>query len=141
MLRAVNASASQSVRKIRRRRGGDDLGSSTVEFVVAAALMMMLLLVIAQIGVYFHLRAVAQTAARHGVDQVRVYDGSVEAGIATTEEFLDQSGGSIKDRHVTASRTAAQSSVNVSGALVSVIPGLRLHFDVTVDAPTERTTP
>ena len=40
----------------------------------------MLLLVIVQFGVYFHLRAVAQTAARHGLDQVRVVDGSTDAG-------------------------------------------------------------
>ena len=141
MLRAVNASASQSVRKIRRRRGGDDLGSSTVEFVIAAALMMMLLLVIVQIGVYFHLRAVAQTAARHGLDQVRVVDGSAEAGIATTNEFLDQSGqqhrGPPRQRHAHCSTVEC----DVSGRSRVDHSRPRLHVDVTVEAPTERTTP
>lgn len=108
---------------------------------IGAALMVLLLLVVVQFALYFHLRAVAHTAARHGLDNVRVLDGSTDAGIAATNEFLDQSGTSLEDRDVRAARTATVSSISVSGTVVSVIPGVSLRVDVTVDAPTERVTP
>lgn len=103
--------------------------------------MVMLLLVIVQFALYFHLRAVAQTAARHGLDHVRVVDGSTDAGITASNEFLDQGGRSLTDRDVTAERGAVTSSMSVSGMVVSIIPGLNLRVEVTVDAPTERVTP
>lgn len=103
--------------------------------------MMLLLLVVVQFALYFHLRAVAHTAARHGLDNVRVYDGTPDAGIAAANEFLDQSGTSLEHRHIQADRTVATSSITVSGTVVSVIPGLELPVDVTVVAPTERIAP
>lgn len=134
--------AERSARNSRRLQGrGDERGSSTVEFVACSALMVMLLLVIVQFALYFHLRAVAQTAARQGLDHVRVVDGSTDAGINATNDFLDQGGQSLQDRGVTAERSAVASSMSVSGTVVSVIPGLNLHVEVTVDAPTERVTP
>jgi hypothetical protein len=103
--------------------------------------MVMLLLVIVQFALYFHMRAVAQTAARHGLDHVRVVDGSSGAGITAANEFLDQGGRSLEARNVTAERSAVASSMSVSGMVVSIIPGLNLRVEVTVEAPTERVTP
>jgi hypothetical protein len=103
--------------------------------------MVVMLLVIVQFALYFHLRAVAQTAARHGLDHVRVVDGSTDAGIAATNEFLDQAGSSLDDRGVSAERGAVASTMTVSGRVVSIIPGLDLRVEVTVDAPTERVSP
>lgn len=103
--------------------------------------MVTMLTVIVQFALYFHLRTVANTAARHGLDQVRVVGGSVEDGIATASEFLDQSGQSLEARHVYSERGANTSSVTVAGEVISVVPGLNLRVEVTVDAPTERVTP
>ena len=128
-------------RSLRLRRCRDERGSATVEFVIGAALMVVLLLVIVQFAVYFHMRSVAQTAARHGIDRVRVVDGSEQAGIAAASEFLDQGGSSLEDRDVSALRTDVESSMSVSGTVVSIIPGLNLRVEVTVDAPTERVIP
>ena len=116
-------------------------GSSTVEFVICAVLMVFMLLAIVQIALYFHLRSVAVTAARHGVDQVRVLDGSTDAGITAANEFLDQAGSSLDARSVTAARSAVVSSVTVSGGVVAVIPLLNLHVSVTARAPTEVLVP
>ncbi|MAT06895.1 MAG: hypothetical protein CL424_17815 [Acidimicrobiaceae bacterium] len=124
-----------------RRAGRSDRGSSTVEFAIATALMVMVLLVIVQVGVYFHLRAVAHTAARHGLDEVRIVGGSPGAGIAAATDFLDQSGSSIEDRSVTADRTATTATVRITGDVVSVVPGLQLGIDVVVAGPVERLTP
>ena len=112
-------------------------GSSTVEFVIAAALMVFLLMAIIQFAVYFHLRSVAVTAARHGVDQVRVLDGSTDAGISAANQFLDQAGSSLDIRHVTAARTPTRSTVTVTGAVVAVIPFVYMHISVTATGPTE----
>lgn len=103
--------------------------------------MVLLLLVVVQFALYFHLRAVAQTAARHGLDQVRVTTGTPDAGIDAANEFLDQGGASLADRTVRADRTASTASVSVRGTVVSVVPGVHLVVDVTASAPTERITP
>lgn len=103
--------------------------------------MVLLLLMVLQIGVWYHGRAVAQTAARHGVDHVRTVDGSTDAGIGVAQDFLAQSGGSLRDLDVTAARTVDTSSVSVSAQVVSILPGITLTVSVTVDAPTERLTP
>ena len=116
-------------------------GSTTVEFVIAAALMVFLLMAIIQFAIYFHLRSVAVTAARHGVDQVRVLDGSPADGISAANQFLDQAGSSLDNRHVTAARTPTRSTVNVTGAVVAVIPFVSLHISVSADAPTEALQP
>lgn len=133
------------MRRCRQRSPADrprsERGSSTVEFVISAGVMVLLLLVIVQVALYFHLRAVAVTAARHGLDQVRVAEGTPERGVDAAEEFLDQGGSNLEAASVTAARTAESSSVTVEGNVVSVVPGLVLHVDVTVEAPTERLTP
>jgi len=103
--------------------------------------MVMILLAVVQIGVYFHLRAVAQTAARHGLDEVRVAEGSPAAGVAAASEFLDQSGNGIESRSVTADRTETEATVRVTGKVVSILPGISLTIEVEVEAPVERVTP
>jgi hypothetical protein len=122
-------------------RTGADRGSATVEFVICAAGMVMLLVMVVQVGVWYHTRAVAQTAARHGLDHVRVIGGSVDQGIAVTGEFLAQSGGGLRHRQVQATRTVEASTVSVSGQVVSILPGVSLPVSVSVAAPTERIEP
>jgi Flp pilus assembly protein TadG len=127
-----------------RRRindGDNESGSTAVEFVICAALMVFMLLAIVQFAVYFHLRSVATTAARHGVDRVRVVNGSEALGVAATNEFLDQAGRSLEGRSVGASRSATISTVTVTGQVVAVIPGFAMHLTVTANAPTERVEP
>lgn len=125
----------------RRLRWRGERGSSTVEFVIGAAVMVLLLMVVVQFALWFHTRAAVTTAARHGLDQVRVVDGTVEDGAATTNEFLDQAADGLHDRSVTVNRRADQASVRVVGVVVSVIPGVHLPLTVTVQAPIERTVP
>jgi Flp pilus assembly protein TadG len=128
--------------RLRARDDDDDeRGSTTIEFVIGAALMVLMLLAIVQVALYFHLRAVATTAARQGLDRVRVVNGTPGEGVASANQFLDQAGSSLQGRSVTADRTGQQSSVSVSGGVVSVVPGLHLHVHVTVTAPTERVEP
>ena len=103
--------------------------------------MVLLLMMVVQIGVWYHSRAVAQTAARHGLDHVRTLDGSTADGIAIANEFLAQAGGGLDGAQVNATRTALESTVTVTGRVVSILPGVSFAVTVTVDAPTERIEP
>ena len=98
-------------------------------------------MMVVQIGVWYHTRAVAQTAARHGLDHVRTLDGSTADGIAVANEFLAQSGGGLDGASVDASRGAEESTVTITGRVVSILPGVSFTIRVTVDAPTERIEP
>jgi TadE-like protein len=112
-----------------------------VEFVICTVVMVLLLLAVVQVALYFHARAVATTAARHGLDRARVLDGSTGDAVASTNAFLAQAGGGLEHRGVQASRGATTASVTVEGEVVSVVPGVRLPVDVTVRAPVERLVP
>jgi hypothetical protein len=103
--------------------------------------MVLLLMVIVQVALWFHTRAVATTAARHGLDQVRVLDGDPTAGEATARQFLDQGAGGLHDRSISAQRSATEASVTVHGTVVSVIPGIDLPVTVRVSGPVERLVP
>jgi Flp pilus assembly protein TadG len=124
-----------------RRRAEDERGSSTVEFVIGAALMVFMLMAIMQLAIYFHMRSVATTAAHHGLDRVRVVNGTSASGIAAANEFLDQGGRSLESRSVEATRTQQTATVTVTGRVIAVIPLLDLRVSVTLEAPSERVTP
>lgn len=128
-------------RSRRRARLSDDRGSAAVEFVICAAAMVLLLLMVVQVAVWYHTRAVAQTAARQGLDHVRVLNGSPEEGVAVAHEFLAQSGGGLHDPEVNATRSVELSTVSVRGHVVSLLPGVSFTVSVTVDAATERIEP
>lgn len=108
---------------------------------ICAAAMVLLLLMVVQVAVWYHTRAVAQTAARHGLDHVRVLHGDPDQGVAVTREFLAQSGTGLHEPQVNVTRTVELSTVSVSGNVVSVLPGVSFTVSVTVDAPTERIEP
>ncbi len=97
-----------------------------------------LLLAVVQVGIYFHGRSVALTAARHGVDTARVLGGTGEAGAEMTTQFLTQHGEALVGSAVTATRDIEEASVTVTGSALSVLPGVSLPVTVTVRAPVER---
>ena len=133
---------SQSPHSDRRTvEAGGERGSAAVEYVICAGLMMLMFTGIVQFAVYFHLRSVATTAARHGVDQVRILDGTTTAGITTANEFLAQNGKTLENSAVTADRTATMATVTVTGRVITIVPLLSLHLTVSAQAPTERLDP
>jgi hypothetical protein len=116
-------------------------GSAAVEVVIGTTVMVLFLMVVVQLALYVHTRSVASTAARHGLDEARVLDGTEGSGVATAEQFLDQAGRGLEDRSVTATRSPTRTAVRVTGTVIAVVPGLDLHLDVAVEASTERPTP
>jgi hypothetical protein len=116
-----------------------DRGSSTVEFVIASGQRCCCCSWLCRLASVPHPRR--RPDRRHGLDHVRTINGSPGEGIDVASEFLDQSGGGLENRNVDATRTAAVSSVTVSGRVVSILPGVSFTVSVTVDAPTERIEP
>lgn len=117
---------------------GGERGVSTVEMAIATVLVVGLLLAVVQIGVYFHARSVAVTAARHALDAARVQGGNAETGTAVGAEFLGDAGGSLLDHTVAVDVSAAEATATVDGTALSVLFGLDFPVRVTVSAPTER---
>jgi Flp pilus assembly protein TadG len=127
----------------RRRRGrGSDRGSTTIEAAIATPVVMALLLLVVQAGLYFHTRAVAQTAAHKGLDTLRVEDGTEPAARAATEAFLDRNAGGLETSTVDVERDSDGAEVTVTGEVVSLFFGIRLFpIRVTAAAPIEQVNP
>jgi hypothetical protein len=96
-----------------------------------------LFLAVVQISLWFYGRSVATTAARHGLDAVRVETGTSADGIATADQFISQVGG-IQGVSVDANRTATDAEVTVAGDPITVLPFFDVPITVTIDGPVER---
>lgn len=125
----------------RGRHQAPAAGASTLEFVVVFTVLLGLLLAVVQTAIWFHARAVAVTAATHGLDAARVTTGSVAGGQSMTNQFLDQTGGWLRNREVRVERGATTARVSVGGEALAVLPGVPLRLTVHVAAPVERVVP
>ncbi|GAA2522946.1 TadE/TadG family type IV pilus assembly protein [Streptomyces longisporus] len=120
-----------------------DRGAGSVEVAVLAVVVLMLVFTIIQVGLFYHARKVAQSAARQGVDTGRQFGSTPGDGVAQAQKFLDRFGGSVRGAAVSsAGSTAQEIHITVTGHVATLVPGL--EFEVTQDArgPIERwTTP
>lgn len=104
-----------------------EAGTATTELVIAMPVLMLLVLVVVQFALWAHASHVATAAAQEGARAARVERGSVEAGHAQAQRYLDALGRRVVEgAEVTASRDRSVASVEVRGRAVSVIPGLSL---------------
>jgi|RhiMethySRZTD1v2_1073278.scaffolds.fasta_scaffold19160_5 hypothetical protein len=98
---------------------------------------MSILLTVVQVSFWYYGRALATSAAQHGLDAARVATGSEGSGEATIEQFVEQTGG----LHLTTNsveRTADDVTVTVEGDVVQVVPFFSVPVHVTLEAPVER---
>ncbi|MFD9630303.1 TadE family protein [Streptomyces violascens] len=124
----------------RRLRGlrRDDRGVGSVEFAILSVVVLLLTFTAIQVGLYYHARKVAQSAARQGVEAARQFGATPGDGVAQAQDFLAKFGGSVQGASVSSSgSSAAQIRITVHGSVATLVPGL--HLDVTqyADAPTE----
>lgn len=125
-----------------RQRG--DRGFASVEFAVLALVVLGLVFTTIQVGLYYHARKVAQSAARHGVEAGRAFGSGEGDGVAAAQDFLARFGGSVRGASVSSagSSTAEEIRITVRGSVATLVPGLELHVTQYADAPVERwTTP
>lgn len=119
----------------------DDGGVGSVELATLALVVLMLAFTTIQVGLYYHARKVAQSAARQGVDAGRQFGATQGDGSAQAQQYLSKFGNSVRGAQVsTAGSSAQQIRITVSGEVATLVPGLSLHVTQHADAPIERWT-
>jgi Flp pilus assembly protein TadG len=102
-----------------------DRGSVTVEIAVLAPALLLMVFTIVQVSLWSYARSLALGAAQEGVAAGRAYGGSLEAGRARAEQFLDESAkDSLEGAEVRTRQSAGVVTVEVSGRALSVLPGV-----------------
>lgn len=115
---------------------------SLAQVVITAPALLFLLMLIVQFGLMFHARNIAEQAAQEGAAVARRFDGTQTQGREKALQLLTAVGeGTLKDRDVTASRTADTASVTVTGTVVSVVPGFSLSVSESASGPVEKYVP
>ncbi|MFJ1560617.1 TadE/TadG family type IV pilus assembly protein [Streptomyces mirabilis] len=135
------ASRSRHLKAIRARIRRKDDGVLGLELAALALVVLALAFTTIQVGLYYHARKVAQSAARQGVDAGRQFGAGEGDGVSQAQEYLARFGGSVKDAQVSASgSTAQQIRITVTGDVATLVPGLTLHVTQHADGPIERWT-
>ena len=130
-------------RQMRGPGDHDEHGAmSLAQVVITAPALLFLLMLIVQFGLMFHARNIAEQAAQEGAAVARRFDGTQTQGREKALQLLTAVGeGTLKDRDVTASRTADTASVTVTGTVVSVVPGFSLSVSESASGPVEKYVP
>ncbi|MDX2765243.1 TadE/TadG family type IV pilus assembly protein [Streptomyces europaeiscabiei] len=127
--------------KVLAARMRSDRGAGSVEVAVLAVVVLMLVFTIIQVGLFYHARKVAQSAARQGVDTGRQFGSSPGDGVAQAQEFLTKFGGSVRGASVSsAGSTAEEIHITVTGHVATLVPGLELTVSQDAHGPIERWT-
>lgn len=123
------------------RAGRDERGSATLQLVVLLPLLFAALFVGVQAAVWYHARTIAYAAAQVGATAAAAENASAGDGIAAATRFAQTKGGDmLTETTVNGRRTTTTVTVSVSGAALSVIPGMRFRVDQSASAPVERIT-
>jgi Flp pilus assembly protein TadG len=118
-----------------------DRGAGSVEVAVLAVVVLALVFTIIQVGLFYHARKVAQSAARQGVDTGRQFGSGPGDGVAQAQNFLAKFGGSVRGASVSsAGSTAQEIHITVTGHVATLVPGLELTVTQDAHGPIERWT-
>lgn len=121
-----------------RDHGQAEEGDAVTEIVIVVPVLMLLIMTIVQFGLWYHAEHVVQAAAQEGVRAARSLDGTAGDGIDRAQRFLAMTAPAlIHDPVVRASRDERQSSVEVTGKVVGVIPVVRMAVAARAVSATE----
>jgi hypothetical protein len=130
------------VRRWKRAFGGPEereRGSVTAELLIATPVLFLLVLSVVQFALFEHASHIAEAAAEQGLVASRVANGTSSAGNTAASNLLDQIGNAVlSNASVATNRSAATTSVTVTGHAEAVLPFLTLPVRVVISAPTER---
>ncbi len=125
--------------KVRAR--SRDEGVATVEASILMPLVMLLVLLAIQIGLLHHAHQSVIAAAQAGGQDAASSGGTVDTGKARAEAFLARvAGNELHDTAVQVSTTGETVTVEVTGTVVSLFPGVQPRVTGTVQVPVERLT-
>ncbi len=124
-----------------RSRWRADDGVGSMELATLALVVLMLAFATIQVGLYYHARKVAQSAARQGVDAGRQFGAGPGDGAAQAQQFLTRYGNSVRGARISTSGSSAQQiRITVTGDVATLVPGLEVHVTQHADGPVERWT-
>ncbi|WND40682.1 pilus assembly protein (plasmid) [Streptomyces sp. BB1-1-1] len=121
------------------QRDARDRGAMSLEMLIIFPVVVMAILLVVHVGLWWHAKNVAMSAAQLGVESARVRGASAGAGTTEAREFLSRAGGSISGTSVSGSKGATV-TIRVTGYVDTMIPGLKLRIDQHADAAAERVT-
>ena len=130
-----------------RKRRRDDSGASALELSFIAPGLIFLIFFCIQGALFFYGRSVALQAAREGVSQLRLasdqatYDNIRPGVVANTEQFaIDVGRESLIDPIALPSYDddAGRVRMEVSGHVITLVPGLDLTVTQVAEGPVER---
>ncbi|KPI17629.1 TadE family protein [Actinobacteria bacterium OK074] len=122
-------------------RLGDDRGAVATQLVLVVPVVLLLMLLIVQFALAWHAEHIAQYAAERALAAARVKDATAADGQTQARTSVSQLGGHVLTApSVTVRRTAARATVRVTGTVIPVVPGLRLHASGTASGAVERLT-
>jgi Flp pilus assembly protein TadG len=119
-----------------------DSGALTLSYVIVFPAVLIALLFIVQAALYFMAHNLALAAAQQGADVAREYNSTDGAGSASALSLIRQDGsGMLEAERAVATRTATTVTVTVSGQAWSLVPGIPVTVNETVQEPIERFVP
>ncbi|MGI4896522.1 MAG: TadE/TadG family type IV pilus assembly protein [Janthinobacterium lividum] len=132
---------------LRGRATGDDRGTAAIEMAFIAPVFLLVVFLGIQLGLWAYGRSVALQSAREGVAQMRVLAdrAQVDAAQPGIELHVQQFATSIGRESLLEPRVSTswspdgeRVSVQVSGRVISLVPGLDLHTTQQANGSVER---
>ncbi|HET9690077.1 MAG TPA: TadE family protein [Acidimicrobiales bacterium] len=124
-----------------RRAVGDERGAVAAELVIATPLLLLLIMGVIQFALWQHATHVAEAAAQQALSVGRLQGETPAAGEAQADAVLAQVGGGVlTDSKVTATKTAAITTVVVTGRATSVVGLFSLPVRAVASGPSEALT-
>jgi Flp pilus assembly protein TadG len=116
----------------------DERGSVSAELVVATPLLLLLIMSVVQFAIWEHATHVADAVAQQGLSVGRLQGETAAAGQAEAQNVLDQLGsGVLVNSHISANKTAATTTIVVTGRAQSIVGLFSLPVKATATGPTE----
>ncbi|MGH9074864.1 MAG: TadE family protein [Acidimicrobiales bacterium] len=120
---------------------GDERGAVSAELVIATPLLLLLIMGVIQFALWEHATHIASAVAQQGVAVGRLQGETAAAGQSEARSVLDQLGRSVlAGAEITATRTAATTTVTVTGHAESVVGIFSLPVKAVAAGPTEEYT-
>jgi Flp pilus assembly protein TadG len=116
-----------------------DAGYSTVEAVLLLPVLVAFTLMVVQFALVWHARAVAESAAQHGVQAARAYTGTDADGRRQARAYLETVDSHLfSGARIDVSRTATSVAVRVRARVLAVagVP-FSVHIDARSTGPLE----
>jgi Flp pilus assembly protein TadG len=125
-------------RRSGRARAHNERGAVSAELVIATPLLLLLIMGVIQFALWQHAEHIASAVAQQGVSVGRLQGESAVAGQKEAQSVLNQLGSIVLvDSNIDATRTAATTTVTVTGHAESILGIFSLPVKAVAVGPSE----